>query len=180
MKKMIVALALVACATVASAASFDWKTSTTGKVYSPGTTTTLASGTAYLFDASANSQASMYALLSAGGDISSVAALSTKSISSGAISAGSAFDWGSAGDTLEAYFVVVDGDNFFISATASKAGDAAATMTFSFNAKSASQAAVNAGTAYAGTGWYTAVPEPTSGLLMLVGLAGLALRRRRA
>ena len=25
-----------------------------------------------------------------------------------------------------------------------------------------------------------AVPEPTSGLLMLVGLAGLALRRRRA
>ena len=31
----------------------------------------------------------------------------------------------------------------------------------------------------AGKTW-TAVPEPTSGLLMLVGLAGLALRRRRA
>ena len=30
------------------------------------------------------------------------------------------------------------------------------------------------------TGTITAVPEPTSGLLMLVGLAGLALRRRRA
>ena len=30
-------------------------------------------------------------------------------------------------------------------------------------------------------GWYTAtVPEPTSGLLMLLGMAGLALRRRRA
>lgn len=30
-------------------------------------------------------------------------------------------------------------------------------------------------------GWQTtAVPEPTSGLLMLIGLAGLALRRRRA
>ena len=35
---------------------------------------------------------------------------------------------------------------------------------------------------YAGAGWYgaAAVPEPTSGLLMLLGMAGLALRRKRA
>ena len=32
---------------------------------------------------------------------------------------------------------------------------------------------------YTGAGWYTAVPEPTSGLLMLLGMAGLALRRGR-
>ena len=37
------------------------------------------------------------------------------------------------------------------------------------------------GSEYLTSGGYTvAVPEPTSGLLMLVGLAGLALRRRRA
>jgi len=33
---------------------------------------------------------------------------------------------------------------------------------------------------YATGGNFTAVPEPTSGLLMLLGVAGLALRRRRA
>ncbi|MBR3085127.1 MAG: PEP-CTERM sorting domain-containing protein, partial [Kiritimatiellae bacterium] len=36
-----------------------------------------------------------------------------------------------------------------------------------------------------GAGWYmtkaaSPVPEPTSGLLMLLGVAGLALRRKRA
>lgn len=35
-------------------------------------------------------------------------------------------------------------------------------------------------TSFATSGTIAAVPEPTSGLLMLVGLAGLALRRRRA
>ena len=35
-------------------------------------------------------------------------------------------------------------------------------------------------TATANSGTIAAVPEPTSGLLVLVGLAGLALRRRRA
>ena len=37
-----------------------------------------------------------------------------------------------------------------------------------------------ASTFSASTPWTSAVPEPTSGLLMLLGMAGLALRRRRA
>ena len=39
---------------------------------------------------------------------------------------------------------------------------------------------LNSANGYAGGAWYTAVPEPTSGLLMLLGMAGLALKRKRA
>ena len=35
-------------------------------------------------------------------------------------------------------------------------------------------------TTFVNAGWYAAAPEPTSGLLLLLGVAGLALRRRRA
>ncbi|MBQ6341074.1 MAG: PEP-CTERM sorting domain-containing protein [Kiritimatiellae bacterium] len=37
-----------------------------------------------------------------------------------------------------------------------------------------------AGFTYATGGNFTAVPEPTSGLLLLLGMAGLALKRKRA
>ena len=54
-------------------------------------------------------------------------------------------------------------------------GDAPVTGTFS----AAGLLAVAQGS-QAGKTWTAVAPEPTSGLLMLVGLAGLALRRRRA
>lgn len=39
---------------------------------------------------------------------------------------------------------------------------------------------VNNGTVGAATVWTASVPEPTSGLLLLIGMAGLALKRKRA
>jgi hypothetical protein len=53
MKKIMIALAAVALAVSAQAASFSWKTSMTGKIYQSGTTTELTAGTAYLFDSAA-------------------------------------------------------------------------------------------------------------------------------
>lgn len=181
MKKLIIAMTIGLATVVASAASFDWKTSATGKIYGAGTTTLLASGTAYVFNSGVNSQDSVLAAFLGGTDWTT-GALDNKAVANGAITAtaGEAFNWGTPGDTLNAFFAVVDGEKIYISDIVSK--DAAETgySQFSFNAKATSQAAALDSSSFSGAGWYQSVPEPTSGLLMLLGMAGLALRRRRA
>lgn len=181
MKKLIATIAIALTAVIASAASFDWKTSVSGKIYEAGTTTLLGSGTAYIFNSGANSQASILAAFLGGTDWTA-GSLDNKAVAKGAIAAtnAEAFNWGSAGDTLNAYIAIVDGDMIYISDIVSKAAPDTGYSQFSFNAKASSQASAFDGAGgFQGAGWY-AVPEPTSGLLMLLGVAGLALRRRRA
>lgn len=176
------ALAAAALAMSVQAASFVWKTSTTGKVYQPGSSTTLASGTAYIFDESTVSQANLFAALIDGTDISTLGALDSSSVTKGTISAktGEPFSWTGTGD-LNVYFAIVDGGNFYISTIQSGTPQDVGATQISFKEASASKAALKVGAMeFTSAGWYTAVPEPTSGILMLVGLAGLALRRRRA
>lgn len=83
----------------------------------------------------------------------------------------------SAGDTANGYIVLfdtasaADANNFaYTAAMSEKVPATGANITLSYGTF-----------ASATSGWQTtAVPEPTSGLLMLLGVAGLALRRRRA
>ena len=74
-----------------------------------------------------------------------------------------------------------DDDYLFISDSLTKARQAdGKNVKVTFNLLDDSKAAaMQASGGYAGAGWY-AVPEPTSGLLMLLGMAGLALKRKRA
>ena len=71
--------------------------------------------------------------------------------------------------------------------TATYTADKASAITAFTTPAAGAVAAINSnassklGTAWTGGAWTTApVPEPTSGLLMLLGMAGLALRRKRA
>ena len=188
MKKLIVVLGAVAIAAVAQAASFSWKTQTGQYVYQAGTTTKAGSVTAYLFNADVVSRdALVTAFVDAGKGLTDFTSLSSKATSTAGGITTTTFSTDPIGTetSLTAYFAIIDGDNIFVSAEVAGAYQATATTGMTFSPTTASKAAAiewTTGTTSvaAGGGWYTAAPEPTSGLLLLLGMAGLALKRKRA
>ena len=177
-------------AVAANAATFSWKTNAMGKIYEAGTTTTLASATAYLFDAGKVTQAAVLAAFNDGKALSTLGYADTTSVASGAI-AQKTFDVPTGyaeGDAFAGYFAIVVDDSIYIAPTVSVETPLTGDKGMSFNAKTSSQGALI--TEYQGfgdAGWYAKssggtepIPEPTSGILLLLGMAGLALRRKHA
>ena len=184
MRKLILTVAVVAMATIASAASVTWKTSTTGKLYEAGTTTLVASSTAYLFENSGTTALSaLVEAFAAGTDITGLTSLATASVANGVISGGAVAGYETPGDSVNAYIAVLFDDMLYVSDAKDLVVPGTGNQAVQFALKTSSQAAaLDASAGYTGAGWYqtAAVPEPTSGLLVLLGMAGLALRRRRA
>lgn len=195
MKKIMIALAAVTVAAVTQAASFNWKTGGTGTnqvFWDNGSTknlfTTSGEATVYLFDAGVLSQNALLTYLRAAtsNKITDKTAVATTTINDSsklvAITDGS-ISYGSAGNDYNFYMAVLDTEgNLFLSSSVAAGGQASASTDVSFSGvKAATQTSfTNDSTAsFSNAGWY-AVPEPTSGLLMLLGMAGLALRRKRA
>ena len=85
-------------------------------------------------------------------------------------------------DYADYFYAMVVDDYVFISDTANKQIQTSKDTALATTTMAAQSAKFqgDASKGFTAGGWYSAsVPEPTSGLLMLLGVAGLALRRGR-
>ena len=178
MKKIMIAAFAAMLGIAANAASVTWGlTSVTG----PDTKEAPSGWVAYVLDSSDYStfaalDGDKVAAFAAANAIVSGTTASGRTGTAVSISGGSF----AANENVSTFMVIFDNAN------AAKADYYAYTTVGNTTiSEGGSNGSIGHGTFAAATastgGWTaTAVPEPTSGLLMLVGLAGLALRRRRA
>lgn len=177
MKKLMVIFGAALICHAASAATVLWSASESFADSAGVEFTDTRNITAYLFDAATVSQSDLFNTWNSTGtaDVSGAKVTSTWY---DAYQQDVTAEIGDSG-TKSLYWVVVDGDKLFISSTITKDISAIGQTEYTWDNESGN-VFNDRQSSFAGAGWYTAVPEPTTGLLMLVGLAGLALRRRRS
>ncbi len=186
MKKLIIAAAIIAAGVTAHAASFAWSVPS-GRIFD-GTGTTGSAGysptvglSAYLFDAGKYSQDTLVkAFLAGGADYTKAISGATTVVSDASRITAKSFTYDVTA-SFQAYFVVAGEGKIFVSDAMASGIQASAEQAIDFASPStASKSTFTDATGYTSAGWYASVPEPTSGLLLLLGMAGLALKRKIA
>ena len=160
MKKIMLALAVAVLAVAANAASFKW---TAVNVYG-------ADGNKFA------GEVTLMAYAAGGSAADAIVATTFTPTTAGTINTTFSNDSLVGGTTYNFFFTAtqtVDGKDYvFTSAEKAIAAQATSTPTIAFNNMATATQAAGA--------WAAAnVPEPTSGLLLLLGVAGLALRRKQ-
>ena len=187
MKKLMIAAAIICSAVIAQAASLKWggaiadpnyATSGSDSDYQayPATAMLLWSATAFADAATQVDGATVGSTANNGGTV-------VQTYSIGATEATSAWaftsDYNKVGQDVNGYYAVLvtsgDGKSASYYEIGSVSGDATTAANLTINSDWG-------GTTFLQQGGYTATvaPEPTSGLLLLLGVAGLALKRKRA
>ena len=182
MKKLMIAAAIVCAAVVSQAASIDWGIQNaawkdpSGSNPAQGTLVYLINGDTALDTIAAavsagNITEQNWFYGSAATD-NTKGRISNTTAASGKLTAGTEYNFSA---------LMIDGDKYMVSKVfpqnAYTPGEEAMAVSYTSSFFGTNAQTYNATTAP--NGW-AAVPEPTSGLLLLLGMAGLALKRKRA
>ena len=193
MKKLMIAAAIVCAAAMSQAAAFNWQSSSAGQAgiifAGDGTTTkayaTYGAVTLYMFDAATYNQATALAdFADPKKSVDTSKAVATTALNAQSKITAKAFDYGSQGSTYDFYFVaLLDDSHIYVSSLKENQlnpTSGTTNMQYADLGTNSKPTALDASAGFQGAAVYETVPEPTSGLLLLLGVAGLALRRRRA
>ena len=177
MKKLIMFMAVAALALAGQAASVSWSAALAGQG------ATLKDNGAFVLAFAASDYADIVKLVTVDGSDTLQADLAAKALASASTFAnarGTATSNGSIDNSPSSVFWMIFSDGSYDAGKA-VTWTAATDVSGNFYTPPATGTAFTLNAAsFANSGTIAGVPEPTSGLLMLIGMAGLALRRKRA